>query len=217
MAYYRVHTTVDLAGMEEQSEGAYTALTTCGFLPGGSIHVIDIRHGHFTPFEVIEHFFDIQKRYRPIDFKMEKNHHAQVLEPFLRQEMDKRGIFLNVLNIPRDNTVSKDNRISGVQPFLKTGRLRIVDDLPCDTHLILEITRFPKFKFKDILDTISDQLQHADGDGIEPDLYPIPKNTDNRSVLARMANPKFEGWVNGRPVFAGVSDTSEYFHEGTGL
>lgn len=220
MPQYRIHTTVDLAGMEEKASGAFCALTTCGFLPSGYIHVIDIRHGHFTPFQVIEHFFDIQKRYRPRDFKMEKNHHAQVLEPFLRQEMAKCEIYLNVLNIPRDNSVSKDNRISGLQSWFAAKRILFADDLPCDGHLIMEITRFNKYKYKDILDTLADQLQHADGKGVESDVYPLPKDAAVRPWWEELAKDRFRGFdpFTHKPDFgepAGAS--SEYYHAGTGL
>lgn len=219
MPQYRIHTTVDLAGMEEKVSGAFCALTTCGFLPSGYIHVIDIRHGHFTPFQVIDHFFDIQEKYRPRDFKMEKNHHAQVLEPFLRQEMTKRKNFLNVLNIPRDNSISKDNRISGLQSFFAANRILFVDDLPCAGHLTMEITRFNKYKYKDILDTLADQLQHADGKGIEPDLYPVNKEPES-NPYADLGKAQFLGFdpESHRAIFGGqVELEGEYYHARTGL
>jgi len=125
---------------------------------------------------------------------MEKNHHAQVLEPFLRQEMQKRGIYLNVLNIPRDNAVSKDNRISGLQSWFAAKRILFADDLPCDGHLIMEITRFNKYKYKDILDTLADQLQHADGKGIESDLYPVMKDPEVRPWWEKEGKPSFSGF-----------------------
>jgi hypothetical protein len=221
MPQYRIHTTVDLAGMEEKSDGAFCALTTCGFLPSGYIHVIDIRHGHFTPFQVIWHFFDIHKKYRPRDFKMEKNHHAQVIEPFLRQEMAKRNTYLNVLNIPRDNAISKDNRISGLQSWFAAKRIRIVDDLACDGHLIMEITRFNKYKYKDILDTLADQLQHADGVGIEPDLYPRQSEDSGRPWFEELGRAKFLGFdpMSKQAIFGGQPTETEdsYYHARTGL
>ncbi len=220
MPQYRVHTTVDLAAMDEKSAGDYCVMTTAGILPSGYIHIIDIRHGHYSPFQMIEHFFDVDSKYRPRDFKMEKNHHAQVLEPFLRQEMSKRGRYLNVLNIPRDNTQSKKNRISGLQPFFESGRIRFVDDLPCDGHLIMEITRFPKFRYDDILDTISDHLQHADGNGIEPDLYPMAQDPQMRPWWEELGKPKFQGFdpFSHQPNFGEAdSPVSEYYHARTGL
>lgn len=222
MPQYRIHTTVDLAGMEEKVDGAFCAITTCGFLSSGYIHVIDVRHGHFTPFQVIWHFFDIYARYHPRDFKMEKNHHAQVLEPFLRQEMTKRGVYLNVMNIPRDNAVSKDNRISGLQSWFAAKRILFVDDLPCDGHLVMEITRFNKYKYKDILDTLADQLQHADGNGIEPDLYPATANEPQAAVgMEGLGLAKFMGFdpMSKNAIFGGQPMESEdaCYHARTGL
>ena len=220
MPYYRIHTTIDLAGMEEQSTGAHSVLTTAGFLRDGRMHVIDVRLGHLTPFEVIQAFFDINKKYHPVDFKMEKNHHAQVLMPFLKQEMQRTGVFMNVLNLPRDTSISKDNRISGLQSWFKTHRIWIVDDLPCDAHILLEIARFPKFKYKDFLDTLADQLQNAGGKDIEPDVYPGLADPAVKPWWQESTQPKFIGFdpitKDGR--WAGDSDdVSLYYHPRTGL
>ena len=220
MPQYRIHTTIDSAGVEEKANGDYWSFTTCGFLPSGFIHVIDIRHGHFSAFQAIEHFFDIHKKYRPLDFKMEKTQHAQMIEPFLRQEMARRNVFLNVLNIPRSNTQSKKNRIFGVQPFFQAKRLLFVDDLACMGHLIMEITRFPKFRYDDILDTIADQLQHADGDGIESDLYPIQHDEDKRPWWEQLGAPKFQGFdsmTNEANFGEQTTPFSDYYHSRTGL
>lgn len=221
MPQYRVHTTVDLASLDDKATGDYCVMTTAGMLPSGFIHILDIRHGHFSPFKMIEHFFDVHRMYKPRDFKMEKNHHAQVLEPFLRQEMARRNLYLNVLNIPRDNTASKKSRISGLQSWFAAGRIRFADDIACMGHLLMEITRFPKFRYDDILDTIADQLQHADGKGIESDLYPV-KAEEEQSPQAMLGKAAFLGFdpETHRAIFAGqpyFGEQSEYYHERTGL
>ena len=221
MPQYRIHTTIDSAGVEEKANGDYWSFCTAGFLPTGYIHIIDVRHGHFTAFQAIEQFFSIHHQFRPLDFKMEKTQHAQMIEPFLRQEMSKRGIFLNVLNIPRSNTQSKKNRIFGIQPFFQSKRLLFADDLPCMGHLVMEITRFPKFRYDDILDTIADQMQHADGKGIESDLYPTPQEMEE-NPFAAAGKAAFLGFdpVTKAAIFGGqpqFTDQSEYYHERTGL
>lgn len=217
---YRIHTTVDSAGIEEKANGDYWAFTTVGFLPSGYFHIIDIRHGHFNAFKAIDHFFDINEKFHPRDFKMEKTQHAQMIEPFLRQEMSRRNTFLNVLNIPRSNQQSKKNRIFGIQPFFQAKRILFVDDLDCAGHLIMEITRFPKFRYDDILDTIADQLQHADGKGIESDLYPIPQDSAVRPWWEELGKPQFRGFDESshRADFGDLtSPFSEYYHSRTGL
>jgi len=221
MPQYRIHTTVDLAGMDEKSTGDYCVLTTCGFLPSGYIHCIDIKHGHFTPFQVINYFFEINQKFRPIDFKMEKNHHAQVIEPFLKQEMSKRGIFMNVINVPRSNTESKKNRIKGLQGFFEAKRILFADDLPCTGNLIMEVTRFPRYRHDDLLDTLSDQLQHADGKGIESDLYPV-RREEEFNPLAEAGKASFLGFdpETKQAIFGGQpqeTNESMYYHERTGL
>lgn len=165
--YRMVKCTVDLAGMEEDSDGCNTALVTCGHDRDGRKDVLDAIVGHFNPFQVIEQFFRIDRLFstgmKKVQFQIEKAHHAQVLLPFLEREMEKRQHRLQVTAIPRDTSVSKDNRIWGLQSWFKRGLIRFADDLECLAHIEKEIFHFPNYKFKDFLDALSDQLQTKDG------------------------------------------------------
>jgi hypothetical protein len=85
----------------------------------------------------------------------------------------------------------------------------------------MEITRFPKFRYDDILDTIADQLQHADGKGIESDLYPV-RSEEEQNPEALLGKAAFFGFdlETYQAVFGGqahFTDQSEYYHERTGL
>lgn len=96
-------------------------------------------------------------------FVIEKNHHAQVLGHYLDLEQKKRNLWLDIHLIPRDTSVSKDNRIWGLQSWFKSAMIFFCDDIPCLPHIRDEATKFPKFRFKDFLDTMADQLQEEDG------------------------------------------------------
>ena len=166
----RLHGTIDLHGLEPaKNDNDATALTVHGFDRDGRMYVIDIRHGRFTPDQVIWHVFNIHQRYPSlIDFKIEKDAHARVLLPFLQREMTKRGRFPVVVPIKRDTHVSKQQRIRGLQPWFKSGIIRFADDLGPKTELILEIMQFPSQSsgvHDDILDTLADAMQNSEGDG----------------------------------------------------
>lgn len=169
----RIHVTIDLHGMDPASKNSdFTAITIHGFDRDGRLYVFDIRHGRYTSDKVIWHIFDIYDRYRPIDYKIEKEAHARVLLPFLQREASKRQRFPTMVPIKRDNHTSKQQRIRGLQPWFKAGIIRFADDLSCKTELLLEIMQFPSQSagvHDDILDTLADAMQNQEG-GVTDDV-----------------------------------------------
>lgn len=198
----RIHTTIDLAGMEaERKSTDFTVLTTAGFDRDGRCYILDIRRARFTPFEVIENIFDIHKTYRPIDIKIEKEAHARVILPFLAREMNKRQIFPMMVPIRRDNRASKEQRIRSLQPWFKGGILKFADDISCKMDLIQEILKFPKFNHDDILDTLADQMQNRDG-GVICDVMP-----EEKVPVERLGAINFIGFdpFSHQPMWAGMT------------
>lgn len=176
--HLRYHVTVDLHGMEDNAGNDSTVLNVSGFDNDGRMYVVELRVGHFTPFETIDHMFGIRKRYGNIDFKIEKDAHARVLLPFLKREMQKRGVHLLMIPIKRDTRVSKKQRIRGLQPWFKAGNIRILEDLEpkARIEIVQQVMRFSMSSHyhDDILDTMADQMQNSDG-GVTSDVYPRAK------------------------------------------
>lgn len=171
----RLHCTVDLAGMEPTKRGDYTVLTVGGFDHDGRLYIPEIHCGNYSPEQVIDLIFAIHRKYPNIDFKVEKDAHARVLLPFLQREMSKRGRYPIVIALPRDTHTSKQHRIRGLRPWFKGGIIRFNNDLPISTkqELLDEIAQFPSESagiHDDILDTLADQMQNADGDGVTYDV-----------------------------------------------
>lgn len=171
----RKHVTVDLHGMEAKDTCDYTVITLAGFDRDGRCYILDIKRGHFTPFQVIEIIFALHATFQIFDFKIEKDAHARVLLPFLVREMTKRGKFPNIIAIPRSNQTSKKNRIWGLQPWFQAGVIRFADDIDCRIDLITEVTSFSNTsrEHDDILDTLADQMQNREG-GVTGDVIPLP-------------------------------------------
>jgi predicted phage terminase large subunit-like protein len=206
-----LHVTVDLAGMEpaKGADNDYTVITLAGFA-GGRMYVLEIIHGRPNPFEVINSLYDIYKRHpRIIDIKIEKENHARVLLPFLKNEQFKRG-WLPIVELKRDNQVSKTNKIKALIPWFKTGRIRFSDEIACKDVLTQEILRFPKFH-DDILDTIRDQLENADG-GVISDVINMPPPPEDDPMPGSFmgfqpgGHPAFEGTMTPDYGFGGGVD-----------
>lgn len=216
-----LHVTVDLASMEEEKQrGDYIVLTLAGFDRVGRMYVVDIRRAYFTELEVINQFYDLFQRYPGIvDFKVEKEAHWRTLKPFLMRSAPLRGFLPRVIDLQRDNRTSKQQRIQGLQPWFKSKSIRICDDIPCKTDLILEITRFPSASFHDdILDTLADQMQNAKGE-INYDIVAEPFGQ-------QIGQPRIEDRFTGFDPISKEArflydlmnqDLSSNYHAGTGM
>lgn len=160
--------TVDLAGMgtSQGSDADYDCINLHGWGTDGRCYFDRIIWGRISPDKVIDHLFELF-RYQPriMYFKIEAEAHSRVLAPFLLKAMGEKGVFLPIMEIKRDNNVSKVHRIKGTQPYWKNGAYRFAEDLEIDAkeQLILEALYFPKFNHDDILDTVADALQSRDG------------------------------------------------------
>lgn len=187
----RIHTTIDVAGMETSSRGDYTVINTAGFDRDGRCYVLELRRGHLSPTEVINHIFDVHRLWNPIDMKIEKEAHSRVLGHFLRREMSKRQVFPNIVDLKRDNHTSKVQRIKGLEPWFAAGVIRFHRDIAFKTDLVREIVEFPSSKHDDILDTIADQMQNREG-GVNIDV--ISDGKEPYDPFAWNPVPTFQGF-----------------------
>lgn len=173
MPRLRIHTTVDLAGMDPQTDGDSTVFSTCGFDGDGRCYVLSIIKGRFTLDQVVNYFFAIHQIYgdKHLDFKVQKDHFSRTLWPILQREQAKRGKYLNIQLTPISTRVSKQQRIRGLQAWFMQGLIRFADNISCMNDVTLEILRFPKYEHDDILDTLADQMHNRDGHPVV-DVYP---------------------------------------------
>lgn len=199
----KLHVTVDLHGMESKRDNDYTVLTLCGFGRDGRPYVVNIWRGRYGPEEVIGLIFKLYEQYPRIrDFKIQKDHFARVLMPFLEREKQRRQKFPMIVAMPINNQMSKQQRISGLKPWLRNKDIRFPDDLSCKQDLIQEIMYFPKYPHDDILDTLADQLQNAEGEH-NPDVLPTPTFDVKPGDLPRRVFDRFIGFgPNGEPIFS---------------
>lgn len=220
MPRYNVMTTVDLANPNPITRGNanpdFCVFTTAGFDSDGRCDVLSIHRSRFNQEELCEMFFLIQKRWpRNMRFKVQKDHYAHSLEPLMKREMAKRGLWLNVEYAPISTSVSKVWKIQQLQGWFKLGNIRFADNITCKHELILEILRFPRGQHDDIIDTISDLFHDKYGRGIAQ-VYPDAP----RVVTPGPFIKKFEGFnpESGRPSWSGeMADESEYYHQWTGV
>lgn len=202
IAYHTV--TVDTA--ETQSiRSDYSCITTCGWSSSGRCYVHDIRHGKFLVSEIIKHIIEVNKLYKPINVKLEETGFVRGMKTELLREMHLKGDFIPFEFLPRETSISKEDRImKTLEPVWRNGYITFVDDSDLEKegkrdlvkindetkqHFIKEASNFPKFH-NDILDTLSDQFSGKEWFGREKarpqdyigGLYPQPPNTEEHSI-----------------------------------
>lgn len=219
---YRVHTTVDLANMDPNSNGDFTVLSTCGFDTDGRCDVLAIQRGHFTDEQIVNYFFAIQEVFPTnIDFKVQKDHFSASLKGYFQREQAKRQKWLNIVYTPTGARGSKTYRIiKGLQGWFMSGIIRFSDDLPCKNELILEILRFPKGRHDDILDTLADQFMNRDGE-MSADVYPDPPKMEFGQGFGNFKLPQFQGFdpitMDQKWLHDQIESASAYYDALTGL
>jgi predicted phage terminase large subunit-like protein len=154
-------TTVDTA--ESQTDRAdFSVITTVAWSSSGRAFVVDIRRDQWLPDELCSQIILVYNKYRPTAVKIEETSYVRGLKTTLQRFMDLNNVYLPLEFIKRDTQTSKKERIMNtLQPWYKNGELRFVDDIDSDSKeaLLHELSRFPRYKHDDILDTLADQYQ----------------------------------------------------------
>jgi len=101
------------------------------------------------PFEMIEQIFEFQDQYDCESIGFESVAYQRILKPILEAEAERRGKWLNVVELKPDSRERKENRIRGVQPELERGNIWVRRDLE---DFLDEYRSFPVGKTVDLLD-----------------------------------------------------------------
>lgn len=141
--------TVDLAAAEV-TKSDRNAVTTVGVTPWNEALVLESWAKRSTAMQVIEHLFDVKERFRPRVFGIEDVGYQKVLKTFVRQFMNEKGIYLNIMPLPAKG--KKEYRIRGLQPYMATSRLFIKGD----QHILRnEMSEFPLGEHDDAVESLS--------------------------------------------------------------
>ena len=131
----------------------YTVIAVGGLDNRGLLHIVDIRRGRWDSLEIVDEMFSVQLRYQPELFITERGAIEKAIGPFLKQEMLKRQVYMNLdANTP---TRDKMSRARGIQARLRAGSVRFDRDAEWFLTLEEEMVRFPKDRHDDQVDAIS--------------------------------------------------------------
>jgi hypothetical protein len=108
------------------------------------------------PIKLIENLFSLAMHYDVESIGLEAVAFQRALRFFITQEMERRGVYLNVIELKTSTRKSKNERIRGLQPYFERGEIYVVDqDDPGMRQFIDEYQGFPTGSLVDTLDAVA--------------------------------------------------------------
>ena len=108
-----------------------------------------------TESEIIQKIFDLHSYFHPQKIGIEQKAFQYTLKPALDDEMRKRNMFFNVMEL-KDLGRKKTVRIEGLIPRFETGSIYLKQS---QTDLIDELIKFPAAQHDDLIDALSYMLE----------------------------------------------------------
>jgi predicted phage terminase large subunit-like protein len=148
----RYYAAIDFA-ITQKERADFTVIAVAGLDRHGFVHVVDIRRGRWDALQIIDEMFSVQERYQPDLFTTESGAIEKALGPFLKAEMHKRGVYVN-LN-PMTPTKDKQSRARSLQARMRAGGVRF--DTLADWYPTMqnELLRFPRDVHDDQVDALA--------------------------------------------------------------
>jgi predicted phage terminase large subunit-like protein len=148
--------TVDLAPAEKTTSDRNAVVVLGVDPPTGYAIILDVFAKRCTPLELIDHLFDIHKRWSIWKLGIEGVAYQKAFKYFLSQECERRNAYMNIVELKAQG--KKEVRIRGLQPLIKVSR---VAAHPTQQLLKQEMADFPLGQHDDTVDALSMQLQIA--------------------------------------------------------
>jgi hypothetical protein len=164
----------------ETKKSCRNAILVVGKGEGPHRVILEGHIGHYTPDAAVDLIFDIEKRWKPSFFLIEKRGFQGALKYWIEDRALREFLPIpSILEYPirgQSNTeIAKGERIKGLQPFFRAGFIWVPEDL---VEFWDEYDFYPRSQFVDGLDALSFGL----------DVW--PDSTDEATTISRAANEK---------------------------
>jgi len=137
----------------------FSVVLVVGVDEHSNIYIIDPWQDRVTLSNFIDKIFEYVEKYNVHKegiVTIETNAFQQVVQYAILEEMNKRKFYFGIKETKPDSTNSKDRRIKSLQPLFENGRIFFNKN---QTTLIEQITRYPKTRYDDLIDALSDIVQ----------------------------------------------------------
>jgi predicted phage terminase large subunit-like protein len=136
----------------QKKENDFTGVSVVSVDTEGNRYVRYAMRFKFTPTDMIEMLFNIDKQFSPMIIGFETVAFQEAMLYFLDQEMRRRGKVLPVTGVKHGTDERKELRIMGLVPYFEWGRYYLTQGL---LYLEDELATFPRGAHDDILDSLA--------------------------------------------------------------
>jgi predicted phage terminase large subunit-like protein len=150
---FNYYIAADLAISKDEAAD-YSVFVVAGLDQNRVLHIIDIIRDRLDGREIVDCILALQEAYKPDIFGIEEMQVSKSIGPFLREEMYKRNIFVNVIPL---KTMNKDKiaRARSIQGRMRAHAVRF--DKSSDWYPTFEdeLVKFPRGKKDDQVDAFA--------------------------------------------------------------
>lgn len=143
---------IDFA-ISEKDRRSYTVLTVGGMDDRGMLHIVDVIRRRMDAKQIIDEMLAVQIKYKPDIFVVEDGALKKAIGPFLRDEMLRKNVFINL--IPKVPQRDKVSRARAIQGRMRQGGVKF--DIESDWYATFEqeLLRFDRGQYDDQVDSIA--------------------------------------------------------------
>ena len=143
---------IDLALSSTQTSD-YSAFVVSGIDDIGCMHIVDVIRERLDSQDIVATMISLQKKYHPEFMSVGNDMISKSIGPFLREEMFKKGVFINLLTMPQ--TQDKQMRARSIQARIRSNGVKFDKNATWYDMFEEEMTTFPRAKHDDMVDAIA--------------------------------------------------------------
>jgi predicted phage terminase large subunit-like protein len=138
--------------ISERAGAARSAIIVDGVHSDERVFVLEAWAKRCQPYEMLDQMFKFYEQYNCLSVGIEAVAYQRILKPLIEHEAERRGVWVNVIELKPDTRERKENRIRGIQPYLERGLIWLRRDMD---EFLEEYRQFPVGKTVDILDAFA--------------------------------------------------------------
>ncbi len=165
---------VDL-GLTSKDTADYSAFVVVGINEMNYWYVLDCHYGHYTLDERIDKVFEINEKWRPLNFGIENAAGADLIIKEVNKQMPIRNNWVRDLFECTHGGTKKEIRIEAMQPRFASGAVWFPIEAPWLAELQAELSMFTRLGLTTLHDDVIDALAYT-----EQRTYAPVNNEDGR-------------------------------------
>jgi predicted phage terminase large subunit-like protein len=146
------YASIDFA-ISEKDKRSYSVITVGGVDQSGVLHIVDVIRQRMDAKQIIDEMMAVQIRYQPDLFVVEEGALKKAIGPFLKDEMLRQGIFINLH--PMVPYRDKLSRARAIQGRMRQGGVHFDKESEWFPSFEQELLRFDRGQYDDQVDSIA--------------------------------------------------------------